>query len=275
MKFLRGLGMNWGTQNLSHDFYERRDNAPIDPLWRHGRGWLTWGHEDAWPRPTIGVEWKVGKPVHLFGFGINVEHEETPIHASFYCWPFSLYINAETKFANRIARRLVGEKFGAEREIRLVIGRDDETSIRWAVWTPDSEWSSTTPKYRRGWFTPSAFLLGRWEHSKETLSTTPVVVPMPERAYPATVELILRTYRRKRFPFIVKRYRTATVEIPGGIGFPGKGENAWDCGDDALNSLSGPYSRVEEAIGATVAAVFRNRKKYGGSYTFEPSERAA
>jgi hypothetical protein len=48
------------------------------------------------------------------------------------------------------------------------------------------------------------------------------------------------------------------------IPHPGKGENSYDCEDDATYSLTTEARNEAEAIGAMVATVMRSRQKYGG-----------
>jgi hypothetical protein len=55
----------------------------------------------------------------------------------------------------------------------------------------------------------------------------------------------------------------ADVKIPGGIPHQGKGENAWDCGDDATFGLGCSARTVPEAIGEVVAVCLKDRRSYG------------
>lgn len=64
--------------------------------------------------------------------------------------------------------------------------------------------------------------------------------------------------------FSTKRVDDFVVDMdPPGLPFPGKGENSWDCGDDAIYGFGGVS--LEAAIAKNVADVKRYRQRYGGS----------
>jgi hypothetical protein len=105
------------------------------------------------------------------------------------------------------------------------------------------------------------FFLGRQTHSKETVETRDVLIPMPEGSYPATVEFVRAKWKRPRWFALVKT--CADVKIPKGIPFEGKGDNSWDCGEDATFGMWTPAASIEEAIGKVVSSVLRDRNRYG------------
>ena len=55
------------------------------------------------------------------------------------------------------------------------------------------------------------------------------------------------------------------------IPVPGKGENSWDCGEDATFSLSCPSTTISEAIGEMVKSCMRTRERYAG-LDFKPEK---
>jgi hypothetical protein len=59
-------------------------------------------------------------------------------------------------------------------------------------------------------------------------------------------------------------HRSALVESETGVPVPGKGENSWDCGEDALYSLSTTAATIDEAIEKFKASVMKTRERYGG-----------
>jgi hypothetical protein len=281
MGMIRAFGKSiwWRSQNLNREEY-RDDNGRYREritghIAKHGRGWLKWGDPEQWPSPEIRAEWKVGKPINLVGGYLQIENDEDPISTGFYLWPFSLYLSADTKLTRWIAKRLVSDSWDGEREIQVVLSAHDKGTFNWSLWHPVHSWSSKTPKWRNGHWCPLDWVLGRWDYSNDVLSTHSVEIPMPERSYPATVSMERSTWRRHRVPFLSKSIKRAKVDIPGGIGYPGKGENAWDCGDDATFGLTAPAYSVEDAIGQVVSSVLRNRMRYGGEHTFTPSEASA
>lgn len=270
------------AQNLNTTDYRDEEGRYREritgPMWKNGRGWIRWGAtEDTYPMSEVRAEWHVRKPVYLLGFdvGIGGGDSNLEITASLWVWPVSLYAGMDLRRTRSLVRRITKGRWDGEREIAVRLARADGGTWRWSFWHPTDSWSSKTPKWRNGSWCPLTSILGRWEFSEEVLGTTQAVVPMPEGTYPATVTMDRATWRRKRFPFISKTMLGAKVEVEGGIGHPGKGENAWDCGDDAIYSISCRAATVEEAIGQMVASVLRNRMKYGGSHEFTPSELAA
>lgn len=220
------------------------------------------------------VEYWIGRPLYLFGGSVEFGYGDEPVSFSFYLWPFSLYGDIDSRFWRGLRDRIVPKY--QDREIRFVASsRDERTTVKCDLWMSPSEWHSKDPKWRRVHFNLADFVLGRKDVEWESIETVPVSIPMFEGYYEATVEMRYHVSWRKRLPFIKHRHKCANVEIEKGIGFPGKGENSWDCGDDALFGMSCPANSVEEAIGKTVASVLRNRMRYGGSYQFTPQEKAA
>jgi hypothetical protein len=101
-----------------------------------------------------------------------------------------------------------------------------------------------------------------------------VVVPMPEGRYEARVERMTVTVRRRRWPWPLERWTRFTFEeFRGGplpfaegkaIPYPGKGENAWDCGMDGCFGFSAAAGKdLPEAVGSLVASVLSSRERRG------------
>jgi hypothetical protein len=150
----------------------------------------------------------------------------------------------------------------------------------WAFWwnfwrDPMGGWSSRDPKWHHGSFHIVDFIFGRTKYAERALEgPLQVKIPMPERAYDATLEIQERTWRRKRWPGVWRRWLAADFDSKQDpIPSPGKGENSWDCGEDATYGLSTPCptGRVEDAIGAYVATVMNNRRRHG-SLNWAPTE---
>lgn len=114
---------------------------------------------------------------------------------------------------------------------------------------------------RRGGLRRRAF--GAVEHVEETLEKGVTLVPMPEGNYPATWTRQRRSWKRRRLPTAFSKEREdVRLEIPVGIPVPGKGENSWDCEDDAIFGTSG--RTLSEAIGNAVSGATRSRQQYAG-----------
>jgi hypothetical protein len=115
---------------------------------------------------------------------------------------------------------------------------------------------------------PLDWVLGRKQQCVTTKGEPqPVTIPMPEGNYPGTMVREERTWKRKRSPWIAQRRTDYWVEIPDGIPTPGKGENSYDCCDDAIFGTGGSSPAV--AIANVTKAALRQREKYG-SKNWEP-----
>lgn len=125
-------------------------------------------------------------------------------------------------------------------------------------------WSRDMPWWERG-FTLHVvdWLIGKPKYSSQDVSNQAVEIPMPEKKYPATVRMHSDTWAR-RWYWPKKRILRATVDIPGGIPYPGKGENSWDCGMDGTWGLTCPADSTEDAVRKVVESVTQSRTKYGG-----------
>ena len=120
-------------------------------------------------------------------------------------------------------------------------------------------------------------ILGSVQIDKTTLRTyEDVELALPEGTYTGSV-----TFRRERVHR--PRWRTYRDDIIGEwegeewLPFPGKGENSYDCGDDGFKEHSTTIRRyvheeslavdaedVMRVVSSTIAAVLRQRGRYGG-----------
>jgi len=144
------------------------------------------------------------------------------------------------------------------------------------VWKREHEWSNRDPWWMHTVVDlhPMDLLFGHTKYSDgDTIHDVVVDFPMPEKSYKGRVHIQANEWKRPRWPW-PKTVLRAHVDMEEPIPFPGKGENSWDCGDDALHGSCFPCRTVEEAIGNVVGTVLRNRKRYGGSHQFAPREAA-
>lgn len=88
-------------------------------------------------------------------------------------------------------------------------------------------------------------------------------VSLDGREYPARWTLHESTWKRPRLPFVSRRVISSTLKLEYPPAFSGKGESAWDCGDDGIFSRSGKETTMAGAIGAYVTAVLERRQRYG------------
>lgn len=92
-----------------------------------------------------------------------------------------------------------------------------------------------------------------------------VEIPMPEGNYAGRVRKETRVWKRPRWPWIRQRRVEWWVDMIEGVPHAGKGENSYDCGDDAVMGTGG--STRAEAIANVTRAALRNRERYGEAST--------
>jgi hypothetical protein len=207
-------------------------------------------------RSGLGISLTIGRHEDDFTFAVSVPG-------------VGLYLSGEGVFPASWRRRLPDDPHRT--------GIDwHHGGLWWNVWQNDFESRSTDPKWRRGHFDPMDFLFGRDVYAQRPLKTVPVEVPMPEKAYPATVTLFESTWTRRRWPHwpLTRRMVRSEIDVPEGVPHPGKGENSWDCGEDATYSLTCAETTVDGAVAALVRSVLRDRRKYGGA-NWRPAAKVA
>ena len=240
--------MHWHWQDLNE---ARR-------YWRHGRAWLYFGRErEAYPsQKTIGVEWAIGA---WAGWSLMFTHsaEERDYQLNVSIGFMALYINLSGFRAYNAMQRTV---FGKQTGFYYF---EDYFALKWNC--DDSSWSSTTgPAHGKAWgFIPSNFFLGRAVYNSEVLDQIRCQLSMPENRYPCTVNLTLDTWKRPRWPW-PKRIRRATIVMDTPVPTPGKGENSWDCDEDATYESTLPAATAGEALTKLRASIMARREKYGG-----------
>lgn len=242
----RRIWFHW--QNLTDE--DERGEARGFP-W-HGRCWLHVG------RATLGFEWSARLlPTAWTGITLSKTHDR--VSAGFSAPLLSVYPSVEHPRIGRL-------------EDKDIIGITAHGGcVWWKCWADPWGWSSRTPKWQQRTFRVVDWLLGSTEHTKREIRRETVPIPLPEGTVRAEVVLSESTWTRKRWPF-PERMRRAEVkpEVPTPV--PGKGENSYDCGPDAVYSSSFPANSVTEAIGKYVGDVLTERRKRGAPLDY--SERS-
>jgi hypothetical protein len=141
--------------------------------------------------------------------------------------------------------------------------------LRWRSWLPEHGFEITLLRY--DWRDQ---VVGRKERLRSTTveDRTFALVPMPEGNYPCTVTLERETWGRKRWPWTRTTQTRADIEMHVPVPHPGKGENSWDCDDDALYSMCGPFGSIGAATTAVAGSVMRSRERYGNGQAWTPSD---
>lgn len=225
------------------------------PFW----GWRAWWYRDQHCSKSFAVEWYAGRRstgTHI-GYARDGAEGEHTISVGVR-WLCSLYVSWPARPTDEWDRKGYG--------VRIHHG------AIWFEWANGDDWSSTQPWWQAFSFNPADFFLGRTEVEHTVLEEVESTMYLPEGAVPVKVKLGYSIWHRPRWPFVIGRSHTGTVTAidPNGIGVPGKGESAWDCGDNNIQSMGCMARTVEEAIGEATKAVLRTRKRHGGSHVHTP-----
>jgi len=142
-------------------------------------------------------------------------------------------------------------------------------SLFWNLGTdPMGSWP-TKPKWKCDSFNFLNFIFGRAKYSTVTIEEREVGIPLPEKVYRAKVKMFWSFWKRPRW--FTSKLQRVDLEVldKGGVPVPGKGENSWDCGDDAVFGFCMPASNISEAVGEFVGNVLKTRVGYNGYESYD------
>jgi hypothetical protein len=269
-----------------HHWHNAEDDGP---LWRHGRAFLTIRNAGRITPHSRGVrqdlefgtEWRA-LVKRSFGLGWRVKwgtngSETTPdlsIHLSHLG---DLWLHAGGLVPYRwLERHTAGGK--VEYDSRVFAFTVDGRGFRWECWAKDGHWSRSDPWWMnqsREW---ERLFFGKTATEDEIVDSGATLVPMPEANYSATFKI---TRYEKSYVGPLGRLRDATLgkrshfvtEIKPGnpVPVPGKGENSYDCGDDAIYSSSVGGRNVDAAVARLIESALRDRRLYGGQHLSVPA----
>lgn len=155
-------------------------------------------------------------------------------------WLFSVYFGIEgvLKYRPDIS---MGSDFGAQYLFNREFGQWGCLSLKFNA---HDRWDNKKVFQISKHWDPCDFLFGSEVHSSQTLREEAMELFLhwqgQREEYKATAKVEARVWRRPRdfFGLLVRRRLTVNFEIPEGIPEPGKGENSWDCDDDATFGIS-------------------------------------
>jgi hypothetical protein len=253
------LWVHWSNEN-------EQPGGRYGSILRNGQAWIHCGEN------CLGWQWVLGKWGLGVGLTVDLYGGEHELSGHAYLPGVRAYWSLDRAIPQRFRQKVSAwwkRRWGYD-------GRDLQCDVHhdglWVkVWAPENGWESTQPRWMDWHFDPADFFLGRPKHSSRVLRVEEAEVPLPEGLYPATITFDEATWKRPRWPF-VKRRLGADVKLFKPIPVPGKGENSWDCGEDAFYSIGCCATTVAEAIGAAVAAAMRDRERYGGGVDWRPRE---
>lgn len=252
--------MRFQWQNLT-----KEDRADKRGLPWHGRAWFDFA-EDNEMAPCFRVEWLLGET--RLGARIAFKpHDDDTIGAHIGVPLASLFFSMTAKHKRLVYRAVkwlaggptdINEKYGS-REIAISF---HDGTLYWDLWTDPDGWTNKRPRWRDGHVNFVDLLFGKTDYVSHVVARDVIVVPMPEGKYTGDCTLTEDVWTRPRG--VARRVRRAHIDMKEPIPFPGKGENSWDCGDDALHGLTTEARTFGDAIGAVVRDVMNSRFRHGG-----------
>lgn len=146
------------------------------------------------------------------------------------------------------------------KELEFNIGFSDGLTVSLNLMADTMDWKRGQWKW---YWNITDRMKGKVEVLKKVIEERDILIPMPEKSYNAHAVLADWTWKYQRwFPMIVRR---CEIDIPEGLPHAGKGENSWDCGNDATFSMiTGEVRSMSEAVGQLVGDVLNTRVKNGG-----------
>lgn len=137
---------------------------------------------------------------------------------------------------------------------------------------------------RKGWRPRAGFkyvcfpldkIFGQWDYQKREIGRETLTFTMPEGDYRADCVVNHCTWTRPRWPWrpFSLRLDRAAIDFDPPVGIPGKGENSYDCDDDATYSLTTTikHGSLRATLDEFAMETLRTRQHRGG-LNWRPSE---
>jgi hypothetical protein len=254
-------------QNLN----DKKDGATGSIL-RHGRAWIRGKYDESIKgrRKELHLEWSLW--THFWALQLDVGSGDADDGISLWvaCGLFSLHVTLEgilsRKFIERQRQKAIDTKWMgyAYMAFPRVTGiRIHSGSIWFEIWNQDAGWDSRQPKWMSFNFNVVDFLFGRTKYASKEIQSTEAEIVLNDGRHPLKVTLTEDSWKRPRLPK-AKIVRRAKIESVKGVPVPGKGENSWDCDDDAIFGSTFPSESLEDALSKFRESVLKTRERYGG-----------
>ncbi len=243
--------------------WQNLDDSIIKKHWKHGRAWI--GRTS---RRTLNIEWVIPNWTSWrIGFGVNDGDGNNEIHFSFGIGLFTLYLSLPVKQFH-IGYWTTDPRMSPDKPFFMPEEREFSVYLYggalWlSPWVNPMESKSKDPWWKKTHcYDFLDMLFGRYNYNKEVIDSGETLIPMPEGNYLAKYEKQLCTWKRPRSPFKLQRIDW-WFDIPKGIPHEGKGENSWDCGEDALMGMGSGADSLSEAVGHVTGSALHYRERYG------------
>lgn len=223
------------------------------------------GEAGDYERASIKIEWNLTGGFYMGGVKFYDDSDDGDVQVFVGFGP-TVWVDVGHWRLRRLLRRI-----GLNGSRRIEISAHDGI-VWWNVFCDENRWSASTPRWRNGDAHVTDALLGKQTSQVLAETHADVVIPMPEKSYPA--KIVLQTVRWSRPRWLGETVRYAEIEIPGGIPFSGKGETGYDLDEDGLFGLSTQADSIGDAIGKVVASVYEYRARRGDPWRYDSPDRA-
>ena len=243
----RRVWFHW--QNLN----EKRDGSKGWGI-VSGRAWL---HLWTW---AFHWEWHLWSKACHIGADFGGKCGEEFVLLSFALPPVSLYFGVEPPCDSWVWHLAPA----SPREVRLAI---HDWCLWINPWSRQHEWNRKDPWWVRGLVIHVDDLIwGKTKHvCTEPRPQEPVEIELDGRIYRGTARFERRVWKRPRW-FAMQRDATwIDMDPKDGLPHAGKGENGWDCGDDALCGWGVDGFDKIKAIASGIEKVMKYRQRYGNA----------
>lgn len=271
----------WWLRRPDHSHTQHEDHGAH----HYRRHWWWYDDTDEHGHPAgrshaVHLEyWALSRDHHGVGCSIKwgtAGSETTPDLAAHFGPLGSIWLSFERVFPARWFDRRNPDGT-PDYDSRLISINADRRHLEWNLWTRHHGGNRDIPRWRRPYIVYDRLVYGRDNTETIVLDTGTCSIPLPEGPQPAIYTVTRYVHHRTR-PLGRLRDRLAGPRIhhhtevrPGRPSpVPGKGENTWDCGDDAIWSTSVPGRSIDNAIAAHTAAVLRDRRLHGGEHMSFP-----
>jgi hypothetical protein len=207
---------------------------------------------------------------HLGASVALVDDCEGGLRMAFGLGPVRIFLGSEHRSMVALAKRLapyMGKDFYGQRKAKVgaeLYACDGEVIGR--LHLGGNEESSTGPSH---YYNLKDIVLGRAKYTEGDGEQEARTVHLAEGAYTLGLSRNLSTWKRPRWPVATRSesYNWEVISGPDGrkgLPVPGKGENSYDCDEDAVSAGSIQARNADEAAGKVIGMVMRDRARRAG-----------
>ena len=266
----RESGNWWRWQNLTKD-----DNKGKFPF--QGRAWWSFGGDkvtkggESWFADChcLSLEWNLGRwaPSYYFEFENAIEKQ---FSLGFWLIGMQLYVSLESPKIYKLLKQSPSKILPG----RLCLYYYNN-ALWFSLWGDSWESNRDDPWWRKMYsFHFDDFFLGKSMYSCTEGVPLFELFEMDGKSYLCKATAQTQTWKRPRWRASLRKsikisFDEQTSNPPE---FSGKGENSWDCGDDAIWCSSYNSDCIRGAVDLYKQDVMKNREKYGNPSSLSGSK---